>query len=68
VIDANANTAGNQAFTFIGAAAFSGAAGQLRTYSQDGSNYVAGDVNGDGEADFTINLGAATAVGTDFFL
>ena len=68
VIDANANTAGNQAFTFIGAAAFSGAAGQLRTYSQDGSNYVAGDVNGDGVADFTINLGAATAVGTDFFL
>ena len=66
-IDANTGVAGNQAFAFIGNAAFSGA-GQLRTYSQGGDNYVAGDVNGDGAADFTINLGTATVVVTDFFL
>ena len=34
-------------------------AGQLRSYSQGGDNYLAGDVNGDGLADFTINTGAA---------
>ena len=38
-IDANSGVAGNQAFTFIGNAAFSDVAGQLRTYSQGGDNY-----------------------------
>ena len=38
-IDANSGVAGNQAFTFIGNAAFSDAAGQLRSYSQGGENY-----------------------------
>jgi serralysin len=67
-IDANSNTAADDAFTFIGNAAFSGVAGQLRTYSQGGDNYVAGDVNGDGVADFTINVNNANVVVTDFFL
>jgi serralysin len=67
-IDANTNTAANDAFTFIGAAAFSGVAGQLRTFSQGGDNYVAGDVNGDGAADFTINVNSANVVATDFLL
>jgi serralysin len=67
-IDANTGVSGNQAFTFIGNAAFSGAAGQLRTYSDSGFNYVAGDVNGDGVADFTINTMSSTTVVTDFFL
>lgn len=67
-IDADAGTAGNQAFTFIGAAAFSNVAGQLHTYTDGGSNYLAGDVNGDGVADFTINLGAGTVVVGDLFL
>jgi serralysin len=65
-IDANSGIAGDQAFAFIGNAAFTGA-GQLRTYSQGGENYIAGDVNGDGVADFTINLGNATVAATDFF-
>ena len=60
--------AGNQAFAFIGAAAFTGAAGQLRSYTSGGSNFVAGDVNGDGIADFTIATGASQAVLSDFFL
>ena len=67
-IDANLGVAGNQAFAFIGAAAFTGAAGQLRSYTSGGSNFVAGDVNGDGIADFTIATGASQAVLSDFFL
>ena len=67
-IDANSGTAGDQAFTFIGGAAFSNSAGELRSYSQGGENFLAGDVNGDGLADFTINLGSAAAAVSDFFL
>jgi serralysin len=67
-IDANTSVAGNQAFTFIGNAAFSGTAGELRSFTQGGDHMFAGDVNGDGIADFTINIGNATAVVTDFFL
>ncbi|MGZ9063640.1 MAG: M10 family metallopeptidase C-terminal domain-containing protein, partial [Allosphingosinicella sp.] len=66
-IDANSGVAGNQAFTYIGNAAFSGA-GQLRSYVQGGENYLAGDVNGDGLADFTINTGAGAPVVGDIFL
>jgi Ca2+-binding RTX toxin-like protein len=67
-IDANTLVAGDQAFTFIGNAAFSGVAGQLRTYVQGGENYLAGDVNGDGLADFTVNTGAGAPVVGDLFL
>jgi serralysin len=67
-IDANTGSAGNQNFTFLGNAAFSGAAGQLRTYNEGGNYFVAGDVNGDGVADFSINTGHSLAVLGDFFL
>jgi serralysin len=67
-IDADTAVAGNQAFTFIGDAAFGNVAGQLRSYSQGGETLLAGDVDGDGAADFTINLGSAAAVVSDFFL
>ena len=52
-IDAVAGGADN-AFAWIGAAAFSGVAGQLRSYSSGGNNFLAGDVNGDSVADFTV--------------
>ena len=52
-IDAVTGGADN-AFTFIGAGAFTGDAGQLRSYSMGGDKFLAGDVNGDGVADFTI--------------
>lgn len=67
-IDAITGGADN-AFTFIGGAAFSGVAGQLRAYTHSsGVNVVAGDVNGDGVADFLINIGSGTAVSGDFIL
>jgi serralysin len=67
-LDANAALSGDQAFTFIGDSAFSGAAGQLRTYVSGSVNYAAGDVNGDGIADFVINLGSVHTVGSDYLL
>jgi serralysin len=66
-IDANTGVAGNQAFTFIGNAAFSGVAGQLHLYTSGGDHFVSGDVNGDSIADFTINTGSATPAAGDFF-
>lgn len=50
-IDAKSNSGGNDAFSFIGSAAFS-AAGQLRF----AAGVLAGDTNGDGMADFEIQL------------
>ena len=65
-IDAVAGGADN-AFSFIGAAAFSGVAGQLRAYSQSGNFFVAGDVDGNGAADFTIQTNLLI-IGADLVL
>lgn len=64
-LDANENLAGDQAFVFIGGAGFGGVAGQLRYAA--GTGVLSGDVNGDGVADFQIQLmGAPALSGTDF--
>jgi Ca2+-binding RTX toxin-like protein len=58
-IDADVQLAGNQAFDFIGSAAFSGAAGELRfeNISLGGPIWlVQGDTNGDGVSDFEVVL------------
>jgi hypothetical protein len=69
LIDADTNTAGNQAFSFVGTAAFSNTAGELR-YEADGLFWsVQGDTDGDGDADFEILLsiaGAPILTGGDF--
>jgi len=65
-IDAVAGGADN-AFSFIGAGAFTGSAGQLRAFSSGGNFFVAGDVNGDGLADFTIQTNILL-VNSDFAL
>ena len=54
-IDANTLAAGDQAFRYIGAAAFS-AAGQLRMEIVKGAAVLEADVNGDRVADFQIEL------------
>ncbi|SCZ04710.1 M10 family metallopeptidase [Microvirga guangxiensis] len=64
-IDANTNVAGNQAFTFIGRAAFKGAAGELRF--SDG--LLSADVNGDAIADMQVNVARLTMLSkSDFYL
>lgn len=65
----------DDAFSFIGSAAFSGggaSAGQLRYTDAGGGIFIVeGDVNGDGLADFTLSLTmtpATAPLGTDFVL
>ncbi len=69
LLDADSGAAGDQAFHFVGGAAFSGVAGELR-FEDDGMNtHVTGDVNGDGSADFQIDLvGVMALVIADFSL
>jgi serralysin len=63
-IDGNDLLAGDQAFDFIGGAAFT-AAGQLR-YS---GGVLQGSTDADAAAEFAIQLtGAPSLVGADFFL
>ena len=67
-IDANTSLAGDQAFTFIGTAAFTGA-GQLHYVQAAGNTFVEGDVNGDGKADLVLRLdGLHALVAGDFVL
>lgn len=63
-IDANLNSIGNQRFDFIGAAQFSSVAGELR-YA---GGLVKGDVNGDGQADFSIIIGPVAGLTAGDFL
>ena len=66
-IDANANTTGNQAFTWIGTAAFGSIAGQLRLIT--GANSILqGDLTGDGVADFEVQFNAAGSVSVNDIL
>jgi serralysin len=63
-IDADINTAGHQVFTFIGNEnAFFGVA-QLRF----NGGFVEGDIDGDLNADFRIQVNAPSLVATDFIL
>ncbi len=55
-LDANSTLTGRQNFTFIGAAQFSGTAGELRFEQTERHTFVSGDTNGDGVADFMIRL------------
>jgi hypothetical protein len=56
-IDANTkNGKSDDAFTFIGADMFTGVAGQLRIHAPAGMQIIEGDINGDGKADFSIEV------------
>jgi hypothetical protein len=73
-IDANTATKGmNEAFTYIGTnVAFTKTTGELRGYWTANGQIVEGDVNGDGRADFSIELTdpnhAIALDGSDFLL
>lgn len=68
-IDADTLTDGDQAFAFLGTAAFGNHAGELRYDVVRSNVYVSGDTNGDGVADFVIRLDhVATLDATDFVL
>jgi Ca2+-binding RTX toxin-like protein len=74
-VDADTLTLGDQKFRFIGTDAFGEAARELRyeTFDLAGSKHdytlVSGDINGDGNADFVIELAGLFALrGTDFVL
>jgi len=55
-IDADVGTLGDDAFTFIGHAKFSGEAGELRYGIRPDEVRIRGDVDGDGKADFVIRV------------
>ncbi len=57
-IDANSNTAADDAFVFVGFAGFTGQAGQLALREEAGLAVLGGDLTGDGQADFEIFLGS----------
>lgn len=67
-IDANANIGGNQAFTFIGTANFSGT-GQLRAEVQGGDIYLLANISGGSGAEMEIKLENPGTIDTfDFIL
>ena len=67
-IDANANSAGNQAFIYIGTALFSGVAGQIATRSSAGGTLVIADTDGDRAADFALFVNGSTLLTADCFV
>jgi Ca2+-binding RTX toxin-like protein len=69
-IDAIGALSGDQAFKYLGSSAFTHHAGELRLdYSQTGFTIIQGDTNGDGIADFAIQLtGKLTLTSGDFIL
>lgn len=68
-IDAASATLANDAFLWIGAAAFSGKGGELRFSQGATSALIQGDLNGDKIADFAIELaGKISLTSSDFIL
>jgi serralysin len=63
-IDANSKVAGDQAFSYVGTAAFTHTAGELRF----ADHLLEGDVDGNGTADFAIQVNTAALKASDFLL
>lgn len=61
-IDANAGTTTNDAFSWIGTGNFTKHAGELQAKAVSGGMMLAGDVNGDGVADFHLMLQGLSAL------
>ncbi|MEO7687773.1 MAG: FG-GAP-like repeat-containing protein [Sphingomonas sp.] len=70
-IDASTSHTGNDAFAFIGEAAFSNVAGELRVVGTGSDWTIQGDVDGDGIADISIavtTIGGYNFAANDFIL
>ena len=61
-------TSGNQDFTFIGAQDFHHKAGELHFVQNAGFVVVEGDVDGNGKADFQIEVHGVTSMTADDFI
>ena len=59
---------GDDDFTFIGSTAFHNIAGELRAGTSGGNTLVQGDTNGDGIADFTLQLDGLVTLTSDDFI
>jgi hypothetical protein len=59
-VDANSTVDGVQGFSFVGDAAFSGAAGELRMAADRGHTVIYGDADGNLKADFALVLADVT--------
>lgn len=67
-VDANGSGAGAPGFAFIGAAEFSGKAGELRAVTGSSDAFLHGDTDGDRTADFAIHFDDAATIGRDWLL
>lgn len=67
-IDAKADTGDDDAFDFVGRAAFSGEAGELRYRTKAGGAVVKADTDGDGNADFALRVASVHKLGEDDFV
>lgn len=67
-IDAREDVGGNQTFTLIGSAGFSGQSGELRVWNNGQSTFAAGDTDGDGDRDFRIELYGVHDLTVDDFI
>ena len=67
-MDAIPGTVDDDAFGWIGRAAFSGTAGELRYVKLKTATIVQGDTDGDGKADFEIELHGKMALHADDFI
>ena len=65
-IDAVRGTEANDAFTWIGASAFSNVAGQLRAVAGGGYVRIEGDTDGNGVADLLIMASTPAVSAGDF--
>jgi Ca2+-binding RTX toxin-like protein len=67
-IDAKAATLADDAFTFLGYAAFTGAAGELRATDLGAAQRIEGDVNGDAVADLVIEVRGTALAEAGWFI
>jgi D-alanyl-D-alanine carboxypeptidase len=67
-IDANTTLEGNQAFHFIGCKPFHSTAGEMHLVRHGNGTIVEGDGNGDGKADFQIELSGLHKLMADDFI